>query len=114
MIKCLENGTNGMTSAEDEMERITRDFFYGLFSTKGVGDLDFILSNVDRSITKDLNEQLTKIYSIEKVVHALKKRGPTKALGIDGFPALFFQRCWHIVGKDIGEFCLRMLNDGRD
>ncbi|KAA3470487.1 reverse transcriptase [Gossypium australe] len=38
--------------------------------------------------------------------------GPTKAPGADGFPALFFQRYWHIVGRDITDFCMgRLITD---
>ncbi|KAA3468942.1 reverse transcriptase [Gossypium australe] len=37
--------------------------------------------------------------------------GPTKAPGIDGFPAIFFQRYWHIVGNAVIDYCLGVLND---
>lgn len=40
--------------------------------------------------------------------------GPTKAPGEDGFPAIFFQRYWHIIGEKISDFCLDILNNRKD
>ncbi|KAK5839066.1 hypothetical protein PVK06_007824 [Gossypium arboreum] len=36
--------------------------------------------------------------------------GPTKALGENSFPALFYHKYWHIVGEEVTSFCLRILN----
>lgn len=45
-------------------------------------------------------------------VVALKSMGPTKGHGEDGFLVLFYQHCWHIVGKDVSRYCLSALNEG--
>lgn len=37
---------------------------------------------------------------------------PTKALGPNGFPALFFQKYWDIVGVNTTSNCLDILNNG--
>ncbi|KAA3463879.1 reverse transcriptase [Gossypium australe] len=50
----------------------------------------------------------------EEIQIALEGMGPTKAPGADGFPALFFQRYWHIVGQDVTDYCLGILNNAQD
>ena len=35
---------------------------------------------------------------------------PSKARGIDGMPAMFFQKCWHVVRDDLVVACLNALN----
>lgn len=37
----------------------------------------------------------------EEVENAIFSMSPNKSFGPDGFPARFYQKCWHIVGKDI-------------
>lgn len=82
--------------------------------THDVGDLSHLLTGINNSISSDINIALLTKYTSEEIYVAVKGMGSTKAPGFDGFPALFFQKYWHIVGKDIGDFCLGVLNNGKD
>lgn len=74
------------------METITRDFINDLFtSTKGVRDFHHILPGVERSISKDANNELIKPFVKEEVDIAIKGMDPTKAPVADRFPTIFFQ-----------------------
>lgn len=63
-------------------------------------------------IIDDMNLKLTALYTVQEVVLALKDMAPTKVFGNNGFPVLFFQSYWSIVGQDIASFCLKILNEG--
>ncbi|KAA3484647.1 reverse transcriptase [Gossypium australe] len=71
----------------------------------------YATTRITSHISEEINVVLLSTYMVEEVYQALKGMGPTKALGWDGFPTLFFQNYWHIVGKDVREFCLGILNE---
>lgn len=39
---------------------------------------------------------------------------PTKTPNVDGFPTIFFQKCWHVVGTEVSSYCLKILNGNND
>ncbi|KAA3466301.1 reverse transcriptase [Gossypium australe] len=89
-------------------------FFQKLFTSKGVENPCKVLAGIEESIYHEVNEGLLSPFREEEVQTSLKGMRPTKALGSDGFPALFFQMYWHIVGKDVVEYCLGILNDKKE
>ncbi|KAA3490135.1 reverse transcriptase [Gossypium australe] len=92
----------------------TMKYFEDLFASKGTRDSRKALEGIKRVISNEDNVTLLSHFREEEVWAALKSMGPTKALGSDGFPALFFQRYWHIVGKEVLMFCLGILNRNKD
>ncbi|KAA3477433.1 reverse transcriptase [Gossypium australe] len=115
------NTINRLESAEglevtDELgiNETASNYFQNLFSSNGVGNSSYLLKGIGTNISSEINTALLSTYSAEEVHKALQWMGPTKAPGCNGFPALFFQKYWHIAGKDVEAFCLGVLNEGKD
>ncbi|KAA3487748.1 reverse transcriptase [Gossypium australe] len=100
-----------VVTTEAEINATATDFFKELFSSKGVANPDKVLEGIEVKITEEINNDLVAPFQEEEIWKALKKMGPTKSPGPDGFPALFYQRYWHIVGKDVTGYCLGFLNE---
>lgn len=69
---------------------------------------------MDSITTHDMNDFLSQPFSREEVRTALKQMPHTKALGLDGVHAFFNQKYWRIIGRDIDNFCLDLLNGDWD
>ncbi|CAM8923539.1 unnamed protein product [Rhodiola kirilowii] len=59
-----------------------------------------------------MNEMLNAPFSEGEVKRALFQMHPTKVPRLDGFPAMFYQSNWDIVGRDVVEVVLNCLNSG--
>lgn len=59
--------------------------------------LDYIMNQA----TIEMNNELKNEVSDEEIKSAVFQLGGSRALGPDGFFGLFYQRNWHIVGRDV-------------
>ncbi|XP_074288621.1 uncharacterized protein LOC141613777 [Silene latifolia] len=51
-------------------------------------------------------------FTAKEVRKAVFQMGPLKSPGPDGIPAIFYQKCWHLVKKDFTKAVLSTLNSG--
>ena len=58
----------------------------------------------------EMNTELTRGFTKEEVVAALKQLHPTKSPGPDGMATLFFQKYWSIVGTNVSNLVLNVLS----
>ena len=65
---------------------------------------------IQAKVTEEMNEELTKEFTTEEVKAALKQMHPTKAPGLDGMSAIFYQKYWDIVSVDVTNMVLNVLN----
>ncbi|KAA3454905.1 reverse transcriptase [Gossypium australe] len=100
-------------SNSTEINEVATKFFEDLFTSRGCGNPHKVLEGIRPNISHEINDRLLSPFREEEVWLALNGMGPTKAPGSDGYPALFFHKFWHIVGKEVTEFCLDVLNGVR-
>ncbi|KAA3485773.1 reverse transcriptase [Gossypium australe] len=82
------------------LQEAAKDYFVSLFSSRRTVDPKKVLEGIEQCVSQETNEALQSPFKEEEVRSALKGMGSVKAPGPDGFPALFFQKYWHIVGKE--------------
>lgn len=113
IIKGLIGGCGQIVSDRDELFDIVNDYFMQLFTSQGCRNSDHILEGVEPCITGEMNNNLNATYEREEILTALKAMTPTKASRSDGLLVLFYQNYWHIVGQNVGDYCLEVLNGGK-
>lgn len=87
-ITGLQNSAGVWKEKVEEVEGIILEYFGSLFQT----------SSPDPSI-------------IDEVTHAISQLSPLKSPNSDGFPTVFFQKYWHILGSDVSCCLLNFLNN---
>ncbi|GMI95677.1 hypothetical protein HRI_003237000 [Hibiscus trionum] len=102
---------DGSTVSDDvEMENLATEHFKGVFTASIVSDQDFVIDKVSPTISASMNSALTMAYSREEIYSVVKDMAPLKAFGLDGYPALFYQKCWSVIGTEVADFCLSILS----
>ena len=96
---------------EDQITELLTTFFEELFTTSGNVEVENVIDKVDARVSAEQVAQLAAPFTGAEVYDALFQMHPTKAPGPDGMSALFFQKFWHIVGKDVVEKVLDILNN---
>ncbi|KAH1106793.1 hypothetical protein J1N35_010561 [Gossypium stocksii] len=91
------------------MLRLEKNYFENLYSATDVCDDDRVLGLAENRITSSMNDKLLQPFTEEDISHAIRTMYALKAPGVDGFPALFYHRYWHIIGPEISEYCLSVL-----
>ncbi|KAK8643582.1 hypothetical protein V6N13_012870 [Hibiscus sabdariffa] len=57
-----------------------------------------------------MNDALLAPFKGEEIWAALNTRASLKASGTNGFPVLFYQKYWSIIGTEVTDYCLAILN----
>ena len=72
--------------------------------------MEEVTNLIPTKASKEMNHDLIKDFSAEEVRTALQQMHPTKAPGPDGMSAIFYQKYWDIVGIDVKNMVLNVLN----
>jgi len=114
---------NHIRSIADEQGRIWRknmditrvflSYYEKLFTTQSAGNVEEYINFVDNRVINDMNNWLLHSFLEEEVQKALFQMHPLKSPGPDGYPAVFYQKNWSTVGRDVCKAVLFYLNGGQ-
>lgn len=100
------------TNFDEEICKEALKFFQKLFTSINSDDGSNVLSGIESSISMEDNATLLAQFKEEEIFYAFQSMGPTKALGFDGYPVVFFQKFWRIIWRGVIQFCMATLNAG--
>lgn len=90
------------------------DYFRGIFSSSNPSGIPEVCASISGRLNVEQIRMCTLPFSEEEVKDSIFQMHPTKAPGPDGLPALFYQKFWSIVGKDVLKDALDILNNQKD
>ncbi|KAL9687653.1 hypothetical protein QQ045_032060 [Rhodiola kirilowii] len=102
-------------SEPDKLTEIASEYFDNMFTsslTDGPMDWERLLWCVKPVVTEEMNCMLMGDVREDEVRSAIFSMGPLKAPGIDGFPALFYQKNWSRLRGHVMEMIRRFWMDG--
>ncbi|KAH1083924.1 hypothetical protein J1N35_023685 [Gossypium stocksii] len=105
----LEDGSGRCFSSTEDYLKLATNYFISLFSASEMGLDDHVFGLVEKKVAESMNESLLKAFLEEEIVSAVKMMEPLKVPGVNGFPVMFLQRYWHIIGPKISSYCLSIL-----
>ena len=94
----------------DSIARTVVDYFTKIYISCSLNRIEEVINTIPTQVTDDMNAELTKTFTSEEVLRALHQIHPTKSPGPDSMSTIFFQRYWNIVGRDITNMVLNVLN----
>ena len=82
---------NGMWCEDQEsIAKAAASYFEEIFSSSHPSQISTVIAPIPTLVSPEMNENLSKAFSSEEVVAALKQIHPSKSPGPDGMSALFF------------------------
>lgn len=112
-IKKIKDEDGVWWRGEENVERVMISYFDDLFASSNPSEMEEICSMIRNKLNEEMKDWCNSVYSEEDVHEALMQMHPLKSPGPDGLPALFFQKYWGIVGRDVTKLPLDILNNNR-
>ncbi|CAM8896820.1 unnamed protein product [Rhodiola kirilowii] len=113
-IDCLRDSTGVLQESDSQIASIITDYFINIFKSQVVPQgarWNHEFQHVPKMVSDDMNRQLLAPFTEGEIKRALFQMHPTKAPGLDGYSALFYQTNWDVVSRDIIREVLMCLNN---
>jgi hypothetical protein len=86
--------------------------FKNIFTSSNPNPNYEIFNEVKNRVSMPDYDLMNSAFTAQEVHEAIKSLKANSAPGPDGLPAMFYQKYWDIIGPDILDFILNILNNG--
>jgi hypothetical protein len=111
-ITTLERQDGSVCENPEDVHGEIQGFYTNLYTSQGIPVMDELLALVPERLDNSARVNIDKDYTEEEIKMALFQMHPSKAPGVDGFTAGFFQRHWDLIREDLVRAVLGVLNGG--
>ena len=107
IFSIVDHNSGKIINEEAEIKKVGVNFFKDLLAPRNKDDsssedqLSVFLDAIPNMISEEDNNRLMKPFTMEEIWEVVKSFPPDKAPGPDGFTALFFQKCWDVLGWEL-------------
>ena len=102
-IAAMRNDDGQIVASPEGLCSSFSTFYLPLFTAEPTDPIaqESLLSNVESSLLPTQLESCEGLLSVEECLEALSGMTKRKALGLDGLPAEFYLKLWHVLGQDL-------------
>ena len=109
-IMGLEDNSGVWQRSDEDIQSIVLNYFSSIYQSDQPSQFSLVIDAIEKRVTDEMNDSLLKEFQPDEVQLALHQMHPTKSPGPDGMPPLFFQKYWSIIGQDVIDCVLNILN----
>jgi hypothetical protein len=96
----------------NEIQDAFMDYFTNIFTSTNPSNFAEAMTGVANRVKPHMHDVLNKDFTTEEISHAVHQLKGNSAPGPDGLSAKFFHNYWDIIGGDITNSALNILNNG--
>jgi hypothetical protein len=110
----LKDNNGHVVRDYEDIEKILVEHFQNLFQKQQTHNIDKTVEVVKDKLNQEMKKNLGDKFTEIEVYNAIKDMKSMAAPGPDGLPALFYHTYWDIIGKNVIEAALNVLNNNED
>ena len=97
---------------QGRIEGIVLEYFAGILKSDFPTSFEASLSAINIRVTPKMNDELLAEFKADEVTRAINQMHLIKSPGPDGMSLIFYQKYWDLVGFDVINCVLNVLNVG--
>ncbi|OMO67876.1 reverse transcriptase [Corchorus capsularis] len=113
-INSITDDAGQVFSDEDNITRVILDYYQSIFTSDNpdLSNIQEVSNLIGTRLTNEMRDLLDQDFTEEDIKVATFQMNPSKAPGPDGMNPCFYQKFWHVIGKDVSTMALQFLNAG--